>query len=257
MSTFDHQFACTVDRSCYGVHQGDFWDYDGSYWFRVAASPKTLRFMLHFLTWGQWGQQASPAGQLRYAVPLQPLQLSGGIQSVDVLAEHIIPEATDLSYAVQVGGHWQPFASDPDNPVLTTNPALLPFQVIFTGTTDLMPGVSLQNSQVKLQGPAISAFHHISTSIPRGGSTTVGVKVLANITNYVSAHHTLTGSLHYGATHKAADVTASAPLPDGVTTQFTWTFNATGINNYQVELDGTTDGTGNNFVVSQRSAFSA
>ena len=257
MSTFDHQFACTTDRSCYGVHQGDFWDYDGSYWFRVAGSPKTLRFLTHFLTWGQWGQQASPAGQLRYAVPLQPLQLAGGIQSIDVLAEHIIPDATDLSYAVQVSGKWMPFASDPDNPTLATNPALLPFQVIFTGTTDLMPGVSLVNSQVKLQGPATSAFHHISTTIPRGGSTVTGVKVLANVTGYVSAHHSVVGSLHYGSTHKTADVTASSLMADGVTTQFTWTFNATGINNYQVELDGSTDGTGNNCVVSQRSAFSA
>ena len=258
LSTFDHQFAVSLDHTCYTVHQGDCWEYDGSYWFRVVAGgPRSVKFLLHYLVWGQWGQQPSPGGQLRYSIDLQALQLAGGIQSIDVLAEHIVPEATDLNYSVQVGGKWYPFAGDPDNPVLATNPALLPFRVNFIGTTDIMPGVSLVNSQVKLQGPATSAFHHISTNIPRGGGSVTGVKVMSNVTGFTTGHHTLTGSLHYGSTHKLADVTASTLLPDGVTTQFTWTFNATGITNYQVELDGSTDGTGNNFVVNQRSAFSA
>jgi hypothetical protein len=255
-STFGHQFACSIDRSCYQVHGGDFWDYDGISWFRVAATPKSMKFQLHYLTWGNWGGQQQPGGQLRYPVQLQPLQLGGGIQNIDVLADHIIPPATDLSYAVQIGGSWVPFSADPDNPSFVGNPALLNFEVIFTGTSDLMPGVSLTNSQVKLTGPSMSTYHHISTSIPIS-STGVGLKVMGNATNYNGSHHTLVASVHYGSTHKTADVTASVLQPDNITTQFTWTFNQTGITAYQVELDGTTDGTGDNFVVAQRSSFSS
>jgi hypothetical protein len=191
-------------------------------------------------------------------VQLQPLQLAGGIAAIDVLADHIIPPATDLSYAIQLSGKWIPFAGDPDNPTpLGAGTPLLPFEVIFTGTTDLMPGVSLVNSQVTLTGPPINNFHHISTNIPRGGASAVGVKVLGNVTGYNSAHHSLTGSIHYGTTHMVPSNSSNVVLADGVTTQFTWTFNQTGITAYQVELDGTTDGTGDNFAVSQRSAFSA
>jgi hypothetical protein len=270
ISTYDHQFACSVDYTCYSVHQGDCWDYDGSRWFRVAASPKTLRFMLHYLVWGQWGSPMLPSGvrgdaptgtsggQLRFPIALAPLQLAGGITAIDVLAEHIIPPATDLSYAVQVAGAWMPFACDPDNPTLASNPAVLPFEVIFTGTTDVMPGVSLTNSQVKLTGPTSNSYHHISTVIARGGATTVGMKVIALVHSWNASHHTLVCTLHYGATHKTADVTAAPVLqPDGVTYLFSWTFNVVGQSSYQVELDGTTDGTGDNFVVTQRIAFGA
>ncbi len=264
MSTFDHQFSVCNDFSCYGVHQGDFWEYDGGSWFRVVpGGPRSLRFMLHYLVWGQWGQQQSPSGQLRYDVDLVSLQLPTGIQSIDVLAEHIIPNATDLSYSVQVGNIWYPFAGDPDNPVLTnpTATALLPFRMTFTGTTDVMPGVSLVNSQVKLQAYAGNGFYHISTNIPRAGATTSGIKVIATVTNYNSAHHTLTCALHTAGGRKTPDTvpTVPTPMPDGVSAQYVWSFtgaNGTGISAYQVELTGGTDGTGNAYVVSQRAAYS-
>jgi len=261
LSTFDHQFSICDQFACYNTHCGDFWEYDGSYWFRVMpGGPRSLRFMLHYLTWGQWGQRTSPAGRLRYDIDLQPLQLAGGIQAIDVLAEHVIPDATELTYGVQVSGKWMGFAGDPDHPTLSSNPALLPFRVSFIGTTDLMPGVSFQNSQVSLQGPPSNTFHHISNTITRLSGTVTGIKVLANVTNYTSGHHTLNCSLHYGSTHKLPDGTvpvSSTLLSDGVTTQFTFNFNSTAVTTYQVELDGTTDGVGSNFVVSQRSAFSA
>jgi hypothetical protein len=261
LSVADHQFACSVDRSCYSVHQGDFWEYDGSYWFRVnnAPNPKTLRFMLHYLVWSQWGQQQSPTGQLRYDVELQPLSQGGGIAAVDVLAEHIIPPATDLSYAVMVNNNWIPFAGDPDNPKpLGASNNLVRFKMMFTGTSDVMPGVSLQNSQVKLVGPSTNGYYHISTSIPRGTGTGTGVKVMANVTGF-TAHHTLTCAIHYGATHMVPNGTIPVTqtlMADGVTTQFTFNFAQAGISAYQVELTGGTDGTGDNFVVSQRASFS-
>jgi hypothetical protein len=255
-STYAHQFACSTDRSCYQVHGGDFWDYDGSSWFRVAASPRSLKFQLWYLTWGNWGNQPNPGGQLRYDIQLQTLQLAGGIANIDVLAEHIVPAATDLNYAVQVGGSWQPFDADPNSPSFTGNPALLPFKVTFTGTSDLMPGVSLTNSQLKLTGPAMSSYHHISTNIPCTATGSNGVKVQAQAMSFVSGHHTLNCHIRTSGGQLTPAPVSQATNPDG-TTQLTWTFSVAGITGYQIELDGGTDGTGDNFVVSQRASFSA
>jgi hypothetical protein len=192
---------------------------------------------------------------------MEPLSLSGGIASVDVLAEHIIPPATDLSYAVMVNNNWVAFAGDPDNPKpLGAANNLLRFKAIFTGTTDVMPGVSLQNSQVKLVGPQTNNYYHISTNIPRGAGTTAGVKIMANVTGF-TAHHSLTCAIRYnGTTHMVPNGTQPVTqtlMADGVTTQFVFNFAQTAITAYQIEFTGTTDGTGDNFVVSQRAAFGA
>jgi hypothetical protein len=212
--------------------------------------------------WGQYqgNANAQGAGNLRYTVQLQPLSLPGsGIAGIDVLADHIVPPATDLSYAIQIppSGVWQPFASDPDTPTLASHPQLVNFQVIFTGTTDLMPGVSLTNSQVTLTGAASNSFYHISTNIARGSATGTGIQVITSSTGFVPAHHTLSCAIH--TTAKVLPTTVNPPvvLSDGVTTQHIWAFTtgATAISNYQVELTGTTDGTGDAFVLSQRAAY--
>jgi hypothetical protein len=189
-------------------------------------------------------------------VELQPLSLSGGISSVDVLADHIIPAATDLSYAVMVNSNWMPLAGDPDHPKpLGAANNLLRFKVIFTGTTDLMPGVSLQNSQVKLVGPPVADFYHISTNIPRGSATATGLQIVATATNF-NSHHTLTCNVHWSGGRLNPSITSPpVTLTDGVTTQFVWQFSQATISNYQVEMTGHTDGTGDNFVVSQRAAY--
>jgi hypothetical protein len=257
-SQSDHQFAVSIDPSCYSVHHGDFWEYDGSAWFRVVTGgPRTLRFMLHYLVWGQYGQN-TPTGQLRYDVEMQPLSLTGGIQSVDILAEHIIPSATDLSYALFLNNQWQPFDSNPNNPTpLNSSVQLARLKIVFTGTTDLMPGVSLTNSQVKLTGTTQNQFYHISTNVARGSPTVTGLQVITNSTNFVPAHHTLNCFIHTTARQTATTIPPPVLLSDGVTTQHVWQFTTgvTSVSNYQVELSGGTDGTGDNFVVNQRSAY--
>jgi hypothetical protein len=111
-STFDHQFSFCDQDACYQVHQGQFWRHDGSAFTRWGPGPRTLRFLAHFATWSRWGDQQSPGGQLSYQINMQPLQLAGGIGAVDVLAEAIVPAATDLNFALMVGGVWQKFAQD-------------------------------------------------------------------------------------------------------------------------------------------------
>ena len=83
---------------------------------------------------------------------------------------------------------------------------------------------------------------------------------IVKLMSFVSAHHTCTASLHYGAgagTHKSADVVADMTLDDG-SIERTSTFNTASIaDGFTVEIDGTTDGVGDNFVVAQRIAFAS
>jgi hypothetical protein len=251
LSTYDHQFSVSDRNEAFHVHQGYFWSFDGvGRLVKWTSTVKSLRFRAHFCTWGLYGQNPNTNGQVNYAIDLQPLQLSGGIGSIDVLADTIIPPATDLSYQIQISGVWVPFAGDPDTPSLALNPALLPFRVVFSGTTDLMPGLSLTNSQVKLERAMATAFHHISTTITLGTPTN-SIKVIVKMLNFVEAHHDCTITLHYaGPTHKSADVVADVTLDDD-TIQRTATFNVSSVSSFQVEIDGATDGVGDNFVVAQ------
>lgn len=251
-STFDHQFSFCDQDDCYQVHQGQFWRHDGSAFTRWGPGPRTLRFLAHFATWSRWGDQQSPGGQLSYQINLQPLQLAGGIGAVDVLAEAVVPAATDMNFSLMVGGVWQKFAQD--YTALTGSDALLPFRVEMTGTTDLMPGISLTNSQISLTKAAAPAFHHISKPITLGSSS-ASVKVSARMNNFVSAHHTCNITLHYGATHNTAPVVVDMLSDDTTTWLRSATFTVPNISSYVIEIDGTTDGVGDNFFISERITY--
>jgi len=250
-SLSDHEFHFCDDRAAFAVHQGHLWHVVGGRLVVYQTTPRTLRFMAHFATWSQWGQQTSPGGLLRYEVNLAPLQLAGGIGSVDVIAESIIPAATDFNYEVQVDGVWQAFRQDAV--FIDGSDALLPFRAVFTGTTDLMPGVNLTNSQVTLERAAATTYHHISTSITLGTPTNT-IKVIEKAQSFVEANHDWTISIHYGSTNKAADVVADETLADG-TVMRTCTFNVSSVSAFYVKTDGVTNGTGENFVVKERIAY--
>ena len=249
----DHEFSFCDSTDAYQVHQGHLWHVIGGRMAMFsAATPRTLRFLAHFATWARWGNQPSPGGQLRYEVNLQPLQLAGGIGSVDVLAEHIIPAACDLNYEVQVDGVWQPFRED--FTAIDGGDALLPFRVVFTGTTDLMPGVNLDESEVELTRAAASSYHHISTLITQGTPTN-SIKVIVKAQDFVEANHDLVVSIHYGATNDAADVVTDEIMDDGsLMRTCTWTVSA--VSSYYIKIDGATNNVGPNFVVRQRIAYS-
>ena len=248
-STYDHEFAfCDNDDAPFQVHQGNFWFFDGTIFRIWNSSRRSLRFLAHYATWGRWGDQQSPGGQLRYDVNLQPLQLAGGIGSVDVLANHIIPAACDLHYEVQIAGVWRPFAQDAT--FLDGTQALLPFRVTMVGTTDLMPGVSLQNSEVTLIRAAANSFHHISTDVILGSATT-SVKVAVKLHNYVEANHDAIVSLLYGATHNTSGVATDQIADDGSINR-TVVFTTASQSDYIIEIDGATNGVGTPFFVSER-----
>jgi hypothetical protein len=259
VSTGDHRF-CISDRwECLGIHQGGYWvnGSGGLYLWPSLTSPKSLRFALHYATWGQWqGNANASGGGIRMELQLQPLQMAGGIGGIDVLADTIIPPVCDLSYQIQLAGQWQPFSEDPNTPQLSSLPPLLPFKAVFTGTTDLMPGISLTKSQVTLTGGQSNNFHHISQPITIAAACT-HIKVVGHLIGLDTSHHTCVCSIHFGTTHAMPDVVGDAAQADGSISR-TWTFNQSiaALGSFYVEMDGTTDGAiPDRFIVASRVAY--
>jgi len=257
-STSDHSFSICDRDDALQVHQGHMWHSDGSRLVMIVTLgvPKSLRFLAHFCTWGRWGDQPSPAGGLRYDINLQPLQLAGGIGSVDVLAEAIVPPATELSYGVQPTGSgvWTQFGADPDTPSFPGNVALYQFRATFVGTTDLMPGLSLTNSQVKLVGGMLPDFHHISTMITVGTPTN-NIKVILKLHAFDAGHETVTPYIKPSGVGRVSFGSQVTETLDNGDIMNTYTFTVSSVTNFQIEIDGHTDGTTTPFVVAQRIVY--
>lgn len=93
----------------------------------------------------------------RIEVDLASLNLSGGINDIDIAFEGITPDGTDLQFEVRPQGssRWYRLGANVDNPFQTL-PALVSFRAVFVGTKDLMPGLKLTGSSVTVTRPATS-----------------------------------------------------------------------------------------------------
>lgn len=253
ISSYDHTFSISDQWDCFAVHQGHYWTSGSGVLVQwpSTTNPKSLRFKLHFATWGQWQGNANlVGGGVRADINFLALQKSGGINGIEVLAEAIEPAATNISYQVLIGSTWSPFDSDPNSPVFSSNPAVLQFKAVMIGTTDLMPALSVTNSQVTLRAPRANSFHHISTLIAFGSATNT-IKIVAVLVGFNAAHHTCVASLHYASTHNTTFSSSDQTMDDG-SIRRTWVFTGLGtITGAYIELDGTNDGTMDPFIVAQ------
>ena len=101
----------------------------------------------------------------RVAVQLQPLELQNGIAAMDINVDSIRPPACSTSFEVMVNGLWTALgaaSADSPNP-LNGLPPLLPFRVVLTGTTDVMPGIGVGPNGWAYTWRPRSDFRHIST----------------------------------------------------------------------------------------------
>ena len=162
------------------------------------------------------------------ATQLNPLQLAGGITAVDILAVTAIPSPTAIDYQVQIGGKWvnldETLAAS-----FAGLPALLPFQVVFSGSQSLMPMLGTSsNSRVRTTRPALS-FLHISTALTT--TTSANITVHVRVESWLTGGaDTLAGSLLSGSgfsTETAASASTSVAAPDDATARiFTFTFTS-------------------------------
>jgi len=236
------------------ITAGDFWmgvaddlnPHTGAYFYGTNGGVWETQPGAH-LIWRDWSAHF-PTSQVH--VDLQPMDLTGGIQLVDILADAVIPASCDLVWSVQIGGVWRAFdPADPD--ILDSLPPLLPMRVTFVGTPDVMPGLKLNNSRVRY-GRLATAAKHVSKAKALPANTSK-VVVKSRLRNFDPAHHGVTVTVKRAdGTVETADTVVDTTMPDGVVEREA-TFNlAAATNGFTTITDMTTDAATRPFTVAEQ-----
>lgn len=234
VTTGDHYVA--MSNSDNGVVQGTFFvSTDGAFFSGNLIDDMKMR--LYFAKFER----------TRMSVELAALQLAGGILDLDILNEGITPPACRTDVEVQVNGAWVALDGDPDGPDLSGLPAILPIRYTLTGTTDLMPGFGLSNSQAIVNRPKTS-FVWVSDEKVLG-SPTDSIKVITDLQHYDEVNHDCAVTVLAGS-EETADVVEDVIMPDG-TVRRTSIFNVTAVSNYRVKVSGSTVSAADVFLVSE------
>jgi hypothetical protein len=242
VTTGDHYVAMTNTDN--GVVQGTFFtSTDGA--FFAGNLVDDLKMRLYFARFER----------TRLGVELTALQLAGGILDLDILNEGITPPACRTDVEVQVNGAWIPLDGVPNGPNLSGLPAILPLRVTLTGTTDLMPGFGLSNSQAIVSRPK-TAFTWVGAARTLGSPTT-SIKIITDLQSFDEAKHDCTVTLRTGATlatTETADVVEDETLANG-TIRRTSVFNIAPASRYEVRIVGSTTSAAEQFLVAEMIEF--
>ncbi|MBV7542853.1 hypothetical protein [Acidovorax sp. sic0104] len=196
---------------------------DGAYFTQAAERDLMLR--LNFARFN------SP----RAVVQMQPLQLAGGIQELDMLYDAAVPAGCRLVWEYQTGGQWRPITTEASPQF--GGAALVPLRAVFIGTQDLMPAVRPGTAQVTVSRRG-NAFVHVSTSRVLGTpSKTIRVRLLLEDFNAAQGHTVdcrliVAGALVVATSHRDEVV-------DGRSfwREFRWTL-AANTGSYRIRIDG-------------------
>lgn len=196
---------------------------DGAYFTQAAERDLMLRL--------NFARFASP----RAVVQMQPLQLAGGIQELDMLYDAAVPAGCRLVWEYQTGGLWRTVT--PETPPAFGGAALVPLRAVFIGTQDLMPAVRPSTAQVTVSRRG-NAFAHVSTNRVLGTpSKTIRVRLLLEDFNAAQGHTVdcrliVSGVLVVATSHRDEVV-------DGRSfwREFRWTL-AANTGSYRIRIDG-------------------
>ena len=176
----------------------------GNHYVGLAQGSRFAQGTLFYSTDGDWyqgdltkdlmfGIDCAEFDYNRIEVELDALSLSGGMSTIDLLAQIAQPEGTRLTFEVQPGGTgaWSPLeAVETGNSVLYGLPALCQFRAVFTGTPDAHAGINLTTSRMNISRPR-TTFKHISEAITFA-SATQSIKISVLLENYYETNHDLT-----------------------------------------------------------------
>lgn len=196
---------------------------DGAYFTQAAERDLMLR--LNFARFN------SP----RAVVQMQPLQLAGGIQELDMLYDAAVPAGCRLVWEYQTGGQWRPITAE-SSPQFG-GAALVPLRALFIGTQDLMPALRPSTAQVTVSRRG-NAFVHVSTNrVLSTPSKTIRVRLLLEDFD-AAAGHTVDCRLIVGGALVAA-TSHRDEVVDGRSfwREFRWTLGADTAS-YRIRIDG-------------------
>ena len=186
----------------------------------------------------------------RIEIPLESVSLAGGLTDIDLAADQVVPDGTDLSYEIQVNGVWRRLAEDADLLSGGTH-NLVPLRAVFVGTQDLASAVWLNASGLKASRPADTFTHWSSERTLTAASDNIEVHVL--VSAWSGTDHALTITLETATTTYTA--TGVVQSDEAGARRFVATFApevGTGISAYQIKIVGTRAAGTVPFVVTER-----
>lgn len=150
------------------------WVTPGNHFMALVSGNKYLEGSFFQCTDGAWFQgdltRDVPLELLfaeflapRIEVQMQPISLENGIANIDFLTEAIVPAGTEIHYEVQINSVWKRIGTDQN--LLNGLPALLPFRIVFLGTTDIQPAIALGAPSTVTTWRPRTDFKHVSDTI--------------------------------------------------------------------------------------------
>ena len=176
--------------------------------------------------------------QSQVSITMQPLQLSGGIAAIDIIANAIVPANTFLNYEIFVNGQWVTLGPT-DVSALASLPPLVQFRVTMVGTAYLMPGITIAGSQCTVSRPKTTLKRGSKPETLASAATKLSMKT--TLVDFNAAHHTYAAKANLAGTVHTADTTTDVVI-DSRTIERTQVFNiGSSFTSYVSEQDGTTD----------------
>lgn len=238
------------------------WATAGNHYMALATGNKYLEGSYFQSTDGAWFQ-----GDLTRDVPLelvfadfraprtevqmQPITLENGIANVDILCEAITPPGTGIYHEVQVNSVWRRLDGGTLN-LFAGLPALLPYRIVFVGTTDIQPGFTLGSASTVTAWRPRTDFKQVSPPIALP-TLCDEVEIRVEVEAWDDDRHDVQCKLLVGAGHSTV-VTAAAVeervLPDATIAgalvtdrkEFRFAFALSPArDSIRVKIEGTTD----------------
>ena len=222
-----------------------FYSTDGA--FYQGELTKDMMFQM-------WGAKFDAP---QVTIELDPLNLDGGMTALDIMADMVVPDSTQVIFECRPGGtgEWRPI--DPsDLAVFQGTPVLAHHRVRFVGTRDIQAAIRLTGSRIRVTRPK-TAFTHASTTITLAApSDTITVKCL--LEEFDDTPHDFSLTLRHAGGTENPDAVTDAALPDLPNTanriERTFSFQIGGgpISAFELVATGATNSAASTFHVAER-----
>lgn len=241
----------------------------GSHWLAMAEDNKYAQGSFFVSTDGLWSQGSISMDACfevlvaefkapRVVVNLNAWNLSGGICGIDLLTRQVVPDGCAISYEVQIGSVWHTIeqVASGASPMFNL-PANINARMVMLGTTELMPGINLPQSQATVSRPRTNGVH-VTEARNAPGPVTEIIEILV-LEHFDDVAHDLDCTILTGASHateRTPTAVSDEVQPDGsVRRVFTWTL-PTAVNSWKRKTQYTTNSALNVFLVSSATSVS-
>lgn len=198
---------------------------NANYALATVEGNKFAQGSLFWITDGAWAQgdniydfafriRAPKFDAVRTVIEFQPVNCPDGMTEIQLLYNGFAPAGTSLTWEVSPAGdtQWYPIMSGDPAP-LNGLPAQARLRATFVGTTDLQPGIVLDNTArvaaMRIRNTAVAVSKLIDLGI---SSTTIVVQT--RMDNYDPAYNSFAATIIAGGVTRTPSVTEIEPDPD-------------------------------------------